>query len=253
MMRDKKIKEISQKLISNRTDYISAFRQNLFNYINEKDITIKDISEKSDIPFSTLNSFLYKDAKDMKLSNAVKLARALDVSIDELIGADTISEISRESMAICRNLPENDLYLIRWYIRYINSLNKHNKPNHKYVSVMELECNESGNLKITTQYMHIDITEINPEKRSKIFFGITMPCEHYMPHYSPYDILLIANDRNPQGHENSLLRIDGCLYIARRKTENGIAKYYSIRDGKFRINESDVDEVVGYITDIIKK
>ena len=37
MMRDKKIKEISQKLISNRTDYISAFRQNLFNYINEKE------------------------------------------------------------------------------------------------------------------------------------------------------------------------------------------------------------------------
>ena len=52
-------------------DYVSAFRHNLFKYIDEKDITIKDISEKADIPFSTLNSFLYKDAKDMKLSTAV--------------------------------------------------------------------------------------------------------------------------------------------------------------------------------------
>ena len=72
-----------------------------------------------------------------------------------------------------------------------------------------------------------------------------------MPHYSPYDILLIANDRNPQGHEDSLLRIDGCLYIARRKIENGVAKYYSIRDGKFRKNEDDVDEVIGYIAYVI--
>ena len=96
-----------------------------------------------------------------------------------------------------------------------------------------------------------DITDIGEEYRSKIFFGITMPCDHYMPTYSPYDILLIANDRNAQGKENSLLRIDGNLYIAKRKVENGIAKYYSIRDGKFRINEEDVNEVVGYIAGTI--
>ena len=74
-----------------------------------------------------------------------------------------------------------------------------------------------------------------------------MPCEHYMPIYSPYDIILIANDRQPHPNENSLIRIDGYLYIANRKIENGVAKYYSIRDGKFRINESEIDEHVGYI------
>ena len=31
------------------------------------------------------------------------------------------------------------------------------------------------------------------------------------------------------------------------KVENGLVKYYSIRDGKFRLNENDIDEVVGYI------
>ena len=251
MLTDKKLKEISKKLISNRTDYMSAFRQNLFKKVEEKDITTKDISEKADIPFSTLNSFLYKDAKDVKLSTAVKLAHALNVSIDELIGAETINEISRESISICRNLPDNALYLVRWYIRYIESLNRKNEPHKRYVSVMELECNSNGNLKITSNYRHIDITDIGEEYRSKIFFGITMPCDHYMPTYSPYDILLIANDRNAQCKENSLLRIEGNLYIAKRKVENGIAKYYSIRDGKFRINEEDVSEVVGYIAGTI--
>ena len=251
MIKKEKLNELSKNLSANRDDFISAFRHNLFMYIDEKDITINDISEKANVPFSTLTSFLYGNSKDIKLSTAVKLARALDVSIDELVGADTINEVSRESIAICRNLPDNALYLIRWYIRYIDSLNKKNEPHKRYVSVMELECNANGNLKITSNYRHIDITDIGEEYRSKIFFGITMPCDHYMPTYSPYDILLIANDREPYRNENSLLRIDGQLRIAKRKIENGIAKYYSIRDGKFRINEEDVDEVVGYVAYVL--
>ena len=116
---------------------------------------------------------------------------------------------------------------------------------------MELECNHNGNLKITTNYRHIDITDIGEEYRSKVFFGITMPCDNYMPTYSPYDILLIANDRNAKTNENVLIRTDGNLFLAKRKVENGSAKYYSIRDGKFRINESDVDEVIGYIAHVL--
>lgn len=247
MLQKEKLKEISKNLTADRNDYMSAFRKNIFMYIDDKDITLKDISNESGISFSTLNTFLYGESKDVKLSTAVKLARALNISIDEIVGADTINEITRESIYICRNLPENELYLIRWYIRYIDKLNRNNEPNKKYVSVMELECNHIGNLKITTNYRHIDITDIHPDLRTKIFFGITMPCDNYMPTYSPYDILLIANDRNPSGNENSLIRIDNCLYIAKRKVENGVAKYYSIRDGKFRIDENDVGEVVGYI------
>ena len=247
MMNKEKLKKISRNLSANRDDFISAFRHNLFMYIEEKDITIKEISEEADVPFSTLNTFLYGNSKDIKLSTAVKLAKALNVSIDELIGAETINEVSRESIAICRNLPNNALYLVRWYIRYIDSLNRKNQPHKRYVSVMELECNHNGNLKITTNYRHIDITDIGEEYRSKVFFGITMPCDHYMPIYSPYDILLIANDRNAKTNENVLIRTDGNLFLAKRKVENGLVKYYSIRDGKFRLNEDDIDEVVGYI------
>ena len=251
MLEKEKLKKISKNLSANRDDFISAFRHNLFMYIDEKDITIKDISEESDVPFSTLNTFLYGNSKDIKLSTAVKLAKALNVSIDELIGAGTINEVSRESIAICRNLPDNALYLIRWYIRYIDSLNKKNEPHRRYVSVMELECNHNGNLKITTNYRHIDITDIGEEYRSKVFFGITIPCEHYMPTYSPYDILLIANDRDAKINENVLIRTDGNLFIAKRKVENGIVKYYSIRDGKFRLSEDEVDEVIGYIPVVV--
>ena len=41
--------------------------------------------------------------------------------------------------------------------------------------------------------------------------------------------------------------IDSYLKNHGRKIEKGIAKYYSIRDGKFRLEEDNVDEVIGYI------
>ena len=206
-MNKEKLKKISKNLSANSNDFMSSFRKNMFMYLEEKDITIKEISEEADVPFSTLNTFLYGESKDIKLSTAVKLAKALNVSIDELIGAETINEVSRESISICRNLPDNALYLIRWYIRYIDSLNKKNEPHKRYISVMKLDCNQNGNLKITTDYKHIDITDIDKECSCKVFFGITMPCDNYMPVYSPYDILLIANDRQPTVHENSLIPV----------------------------------------------
>lgn len=253
-MENELLKKLSMNLCADKHNYMKSFRKNVDMYISEKDITLREVAEIADMPFDTLKNFLYKDSADCKLSTAVKLARAFNVSIDELIGAETINEVSRESISICRNLPDNALYLIRWYIRYIDGLNKKNEPNRRYVSVMELECNHNGNLNITTNYRHIDITDIGEEYRSKVFFGITIPCDNYMPMYSPYDILLIANDRDANANENVLIRTDGNLFLAKRKVENGLVKYYSIRDGKFRLNEEDIDEVVGYIaTTIIEK
>ena len=81
-----------------------------------------------------------------------------------------------------------------------------------------------------------------------------MPCDHYMPVYSPYETLLIANDRLPMNNENCLIRVKKNVYIAKVKMENDEMKFYSIRDGKFRLNRDEIDEVVGYIaTTIIEK
>ena len=113
---------------------------------------------------------------------------------------------------------------------------------------MKLDCNQNGNLKITTDYKHIDITDIDNEYSYKVFFGITMPCDNYMPAYSPYDILLIANDRQPTSHENSIIRVNGCLFIAKKKNN----EYFSIRDGKFRLNEQEIDEHIGYVACTIR-
>ena len=251
MIKREKLKKIATNLTTNRDDFISAFRENLFKYVDDDEITLKDISEASGISYSTLNSFLYGQSQNVRIDNVVKLALALDVSIDELVGAGTINDITRGNIAKCRILPDNALYLVRWYINYISTLNSKNEPNKRYVNIMKVECHDCGNLYATSNYFNIDITDISTEYRDKVFFGINMPCENYMPFYSPYDILLIANDRPPKPNENALIRIDNRLYIARRKITDNIPKYYSIRDGKYRIDESDTDELIGYVATTI--
>lgn len=249
-MEREKLKKLSLKLSSNRENYMDSFRKNIDMYIAEKDITLREISEKADIPFSTLNNFLYGDSKDCKLSTAVSLARAFGVSIDELVGAETIEQITRESIAICRNLPENANYLVRWFIRRQEVIASEHRGK-RVISIMKPICQMNGNLRPVNEFTPLDITHLGDNIRPKVFIGFQLPCDHYMPHYSPYDILLVANDRQPNIIENSIVINGGNLFIAKRKIENGVAKYYSIRDGKFRCNESDIEEVIGYIAGTI--
>lgn len=252
MLKKEKLKEISNNLIANRVDFISTFRQNLFKYVTDKDITLNDISMESGIPYNTLNTFLYGNSKDTRISNAVKLAHALDISIDELIGAETIPELTRESLKICRNLPDNDLMLVRWFIRCLADLNSQNEPNKRYVKVMLPEEDNDGNCKLVSKFENMEITDLQEPLRSKIFMGFKVISDYYMPHYKPNDIILIANDRPAKPNEHIIVRVGDYIFIVKRILVNGIGKLYSIRDDKYRIDELDVDEIIGYIVFLIR-
>lgn len=247
MINQKKLAEISKLLTTNQEDFTSAFRQNLFTYLKDPDITLHKLSEEADVAYATLNSFLYGKSQNVRVDNVVKLAKALNVSVDELVGADTLHDLTKESLAMCRNLPENDLYLVRWFIRYLNDLNSKSEPNKRCISAIVPTLNNNGDFQVSANYEKIEITNLPEPLRSKIFVGCRIVSDYYMPHYIPGDIILIANDRPAKPNENVIVRVDKFLYIVNRRLENGISKFYSIRDGKYRIDESNVDELIGYI------
>ncbi|MGN0153356.1 MAG: helix-turn-helix domain-containing protein [Lachnospiraceae bacterium] len=252
-MNEKRLKSLSKQLIVDPENYMHSFRTNVDMYVAQKDITIREISAEADISLNTLNSILYGNVKDCKLSTVIALARAFQVSLDELIGCGTISPVFRECLQIVRELPENSVYLIHWFIKHQKKLLE-GHPNRKMISVMHPICEKDGNLKPINEFTLLDINDVDSSVRGKIFIGLQLTCDHYMPKYSPYDILLIANDRKPEFWENSIILVDGYIYIAQRKEEeeNGekVGKYYSIRDGKLRLYEDEIDELVGYIAAI---
>lgn len=252
MIKKEKLQETARKLTADKQNFISALRRNLYLYLENKEITLNSLSEASDMNPSTLKTFLYGNAKDISLSNVVKLAKALGVSIDELVGADTIPELSRESLRMCREMPENDLMLVRWFIRCLYDLNSQNEPNKRYVKVMLPEEDNNGNCKLVSKFENVEITDLEEPLRSKIFMGFKVISDYYMPYYMTGNTVLIANDRPAKTSEHVLVRVGDYFFIVKRKTENGVAKLYSIRDDKYRIDEADTDEIVGYITHTIK-
>lgn len=247
------LKKLSLNLVSDKNDWMSAFRKNMQMYVDHKEIRASDIANESDTSVKTLDNFLHQSTKDCNLSTAIRWCRVLGVSLDELVGAETVKPEAKISMPIYRNLSESDQYLVRWFVNYLASLSQNEEDKSKYRSVMDIEC-FNGNLKLNSVYHRADISEVPAEMRTKIFFGIKMPCDHYMPVYSPYETILIANDRLPIHNENCLIRVKKNIYIAKAKIENNEMKFYSIRDGKFRLNRDEVSEIVGYVaTTIIEK
>lgn len=255
MMKSQLLKELSRKLVAEPTDYMSSFRKNLQMYIDERSISIASISEAAGISQETLKTLLYGKSNDCKLSTAVALAKALEVSVDELVGSGTIPPVVCESIQITRNLPERLVYFIRWAIRYHEKQIVNNIITAKAINVMTAECTNGGNLLMTNNFDLIDFPGLEDYIRYKVFMGLKIPCNNYMPILSEGDVLLLANDRNPLQNEMVVVSTKGFARIVRRKEEivNGvrIARYYSIRNQQFLADENTIDEVIGYVVKIV--
>lgn len=251
-MKNQLPKNSEEKLVEKTTKYIDTFRRNIDNLMEQYDYTIKETAEIADISYDTFKTFLYdKEAKDCRLSTAVKLARAFHLSIDELVGAGTIESRCMENLKIYRTLPDGAKHLIDWHIK--NQKFIHEKhDNKRIISVMLPLCANNGNMKMTNDYEELNIEHIGDELFHKVYLGIRIPCLHYLPHYTQGDVLLLANDRDAMHGENTVIVINNNLIITNRVVENGIANYYGLRDKKFRGAETDNVEVLGYVAKIIR-
>lgn len=232
------------------TDYMSAIRTNLGEFVDDKDITINDIAEAADVSPDTVKSILYSRSADCKLSTTISLAKALGMTLDEFAGSGTVDPITAESLKIAKHFSQNDLYLVRWFIRHIESRNRETPPGKTIVNIMRPMCAE-GNLRSTNEWDSVDITELPDAVRRKIFFGVRVPCEHYAPIYFPGAVLLVANDRNPRNDEHCIITAGSDMYIAKYLHEPDGANYYSVVNGRFKACHADIDEIVGYVVHVM--
>ncbi len=249
-MENKKSKDFSKKLVSNPTNYIDSFRANIFQLMEDHDLSLRELSEKADMSFETLKSFLYGNAKDCKLSTAVKLSHAFDISIDELVGAETMHPLSRESLSLCRKLPDYVVYLIRSFIRHQYHVHSRFDQNSVNIPVLLPEC-QNGYLQTTNITDTVCIDHLTNGLKSKICLGLKVPCEHYEPYYMPNEIILLAADRDGQHNERCVISYRGNFFIVRKifYIENGQKKfkYTSLIEEKREILPSDIDDKMGYI------
>lgn len=244
MKNHSKEKKYSVKLVENDTDCVISLRENIRSFMAECGYTYAELAEIAEIPLDTFKNFMYERTNVCRLRPIVKIAKEFGISVDELVGSKTIPTETKESLQIMRRLPEHFRMVARFNIRETERLRTKVSPRKKAVNLIKPICLD-GSLKPTNDFGVIDVSHLSDALRNKVFMALKIPCTHYLPHYTPYHILLIANDRPPKASEHCLITVNGYFYIVTRKD----GAFYSIRDGKYRCSESDIDELIGYVAE----
>lgn len=250
MFKKEVLKNIALNLVLKKENqtYSDCLRENLDLFLEHKDITIAKLSEAADISMDTLKTILYGKGKTCTVSTAAALANVLGVTVDELIG--NMNKGTSKSLRTYESLPDRSRMLVDWFIKYQKFIQTEH-PDKKMITIINPECSDNGNLKLTHEYEPYDISNIGAEYEYKVFCGIKIPCNHYVPYYMKGDILLVANDRDAKPNEKSVVIVDGNILIISRKIENGEVKYYGARDGFLRPIESSKVQVLGYVVKVV--
>lgn len=252
MTKKEKVKQLSLQFTTNQNDWFSAFRHNMFILIDDGEITLRWISEEADIPYSTLNSILYGSVQNPRADVIIKIAKALGLSIDELVGAETIEPETRECIALSRNLNEHNRYVIRSFVRHQYNTHGNKEGIEKEISVFLPEC-KNGHLLTTNIYKPLVIDHLDNSTRSRVCMGIKVPCHHYEPYYMKNEILLLGSDRDGFNNEKCVVSHNGNYYICIKKittTADGKKdiKYVSLMDGhNVLFTPSTIDDKIGYV------
>ena len=229
-------------LVKNSGDWVSALRQNLYMILDQPGVTLRSLSDVAGVNYDTLKGFLYGDAKNCKLGTIVNIARAFGLSLDGLVGAGTVSDRERALVLNFRKLPPAIAYYYEWSLSKM-AAGSSGDLSERLVPLLRPVVWPDGSLHISPELGSYDVTGLKSNISAKVKAALVLPCDYYMPTYSPYHVLFLANDREQLRGEHSVVLISGELIITEIK-EGGC---YSLRDGGFRCPLSSVDEVIGYI------
>lgn len=230
----------NQALVDSTEEISDIFRQNLVAFITDNKMTIKEVSDLSGVPIATINSLLYGRTTKPMLSTVVKLAKGLELSIDELVGisSDDIKELKKGI-----DLPKNKLAIVKWVINYLLDT----KDTSNSVHVMLPNVDSSGNISITYQLKEFSFPNCEKWKINRCYMGILVPSDCLMPYYAPNTVLLIAQDRKPMHNERVVVRMRNYLYVCVAKITKGSTDYHHLNDEEIAINRALISEVMGYV------
>ena len=99
-----------------------GFKENLKSELQYQGLMVKELAEKSDISRRTLDNYLRENESDPTADNAVKIAKALGVSVEYLVtGSDSsVSHSIRPEVIELINdinyLPMEDLRLLKEFV-----------------------------------------------------------------------------------------------------------------------------------------
>lgn len=250
-MKNIKSPEIFPDLVSDYENYMHSFIENIQLLRMHKGWSVRELSEKADMSFDTLQNLLKGKARDCNLTTVVKLARAFGISMDELVGAVTIKDEPRKAISMIRTLDPHVQKVIISYAKHQAALHQNQNKSAKQISVVCPKCVNGKLKRISLQDKVISLEKLSKDMQDKIDFGIQIPCEHYEPYFLEGEIVLLAYDREGEHGEMCVISSNGNFYVCKKYIEKIDGKkevsYRAITNSQLLFKHDDISDRHGYV------
>lgn len=250
-MKKQNEENIFLNLVVNEEKPMESFRENIGLLRTYYGWSVAKLSTIANIPEATLQNIVKGKTHDCSLSVISSLAKAFNVSIDELAGTGTIHEETRKTIAMTRVLEPHVQKVIRIYAKHQYILHKKNNTEPKTISVLNPKCIERRLKRVSLSDEKIVLDKLTRGTQEKISFGIKIPCDHYEPHFLKDEIILLGYDREGENNEMCVVSSNGYIYICIKKVQFVDGKkeinYVAITNKRKIFSFDEIDDRFGYV------
>lgn len=217
----------------------------------ERGISINDFAEMCDLPIETVKSIYYGKTTDAKLSTAIKMADALHLSLNCLVGKCEHSPAERGIIENYRKCGKHGRSVIELVARYEAGAIKADRNrigNHKIPCILP-----TGNLHNGILYDLCENTEIETSSPDA-YIAIQMTNNDFVPVYCKGDIILFEN-RFPQHAEYAAFLIADRIYIRKYLEEEKTYRLQCLhRHGEdIVLKRMDEADYIGTIIGVVRE
>lgn len=213
-------------------------------------ISKEDFAEMCDLPIETVRNIYYGKTPDPKLSTMLKMSKALDISVNCLVGQCMHSPEERVLLQYYRACGHHGKSLISLTAKYealAAKTEREAKERHTVPCLIP-----QGNSRKGIVFESCEIIEMYTSNM-EAFTAIRMPNNDLLPFCCKGDIILIAN-RFPVHNEYAVFYKDGRAYIRRFIEENNQYRLKCLHnEGEDMVfKRMDEIEYIGTCCDIVR-
>lgn len=221
---------------------------NILNRICELDITVKSLSDKSDVPYETIKKLISGNTLNPSLMSCYKISQALDMTIAELTSDSNPDKYNTKAL-----VPRAKEFL--WVLCEIEySVGNWQKNAHIQSEILLYSCiiDENDELMLNDSIPAESISFPVSSRLCECIFAIQLPDDRYHPVYYKDDIIVVSGDRFPENGDATVFVQNNKLYIEKYVT-SAPRTFIPINERKSLFNGDTSDIIVfGYVFSVLR-
>ena len=183
--------------------------ERLRNILAVRGISKDELAEMCDLPVETIRNIYYGKTPDPKTSTVMKISKALNITVNCLMGECSHSTEERALLQFFRACGNHGRSVILLSAKYeaLSARDERESPNRHMIPCLT----PHGDIRQGIIYDNCEVAEIYTANE-EAYVSIKMTNNDLVPAYCKDDIILIAN-RFPSNNEYGVFYRDGRAYI----------------------------------------